>query len=197
MKKNVWNRMRLFALAGVMSLTLLACGGTDDAKEELPVQQEQQEENLENPDAKYKEVSENNEEPSDNPEENTNTAKQGDGTGAQDGEDPIGEITDLGDGQFTIKKFYQETGEDGSMIMGSPAEGSEGDGGMEFDSLTVLCDETTHIYKRTIRDGGASYEDSESSFEKLEKGMEVSLKGNYEGDAYRATEVQIVEVILK
>lgn len=60
----------------------------------------------------------------------------------------------------------------------------------------MICNEDTHIYQRTIRDGGASYEDSESSFEKLEKGMEVNLKGSYEGDVYLASEVQIVDVIL-
>ena len=66
----------------------------------------------------------------------------------------------------------------------------------KLETLKVLCDENTRIYKRTIRDGGASYEDSESSFENLKKGMEVNLKGSYEGDAYRASEVQIVDVIL-
>ena len=115
---------------------------------------------------------------------------------AQNGEQPIGEILDLGDGQFTIRTFYQEAGEDGSDILVSPADGNEHESEMELDSLTVLCDENTRIYKRTIRDGGASYEDSESSFEQLEKGMEVSLKGSYEKDAYRAKEVQIVDVVL-
>ena len=62
--------------------------------------------------------------------------------------------------------------------------------------VTVLCNENTRIYKRTIRDGGASYEDSESSFDKLEKGMEVRFKGSCEGDTYRASEVQIVDVNL-
>ena len=192
MKKNVWNRMKLFALAGAMSLTLLGCGRTDDAKTESPAQ-EKQKEGL-NHEGQSPQGEEGQPE---SPEENTDPAKQGDSMGTQDEENPIGEITDLGDGQFTIKKFYHETLEEGGEVVASPAEGSEGDGGMEFDILTVLCDETTHIYKRTILDGGASYEDSESSFEKLEKGMEVSLKGNYEGDAYRATEAQIVEVILK
>ena len=43
MKRNVWNEMKLFALAGVMSLTLLGCGGKGGAKEEPPAQEEQQE----------------------------------------------------------------------------------------------------------------------------------------------------------
>lgn len=43
MKRNVWNEIKLFALAGVMSLTLLGCGGKGDAKEEPPVQEGQQE----------------------------------------------------------------------------------------------------------------------------------------------------------
>lgn len=192
MKKNVWNRIKLFALAGSMSLALLGCGGTGGAKEEDPVQEEQPEDL----NSEGKEMPEGGEEQPESPEGNTEPEKQADNTGAQDEEAPLGEITELGDGQFTIKKFYQETLEDGSQLVGSPAEGAEDEGEMEFGTLTVLCDENTHIYQRTIRDGGANYEDSESSFEKLEKGMEVSLKGSYEGDAFRATEVQIVEVII-
>ncbi|NBK90484.1 hypothetical protein D5278_00525 [bacterium 1XD21-13] len=187
MKRNVWNQIKLLALAGVISLTLLGCGGTDDAEDKAPVQEEQQEplstgDKEGEPDAS---------------QDNTDAGKQVDNTGSQDEEEPVGEITELGDGQFTMKKFYQETGEDGSMIMASPAEGADGEEEMEkLETLKVLCDENTRVYKRTIRDGGASYEDSESSFEKLEKGMQVNLKGSHEGDAYRATEVQIVEVVL-
>ena len=33
MKRNVWNEMKLFALAGVMSLTLLGCGGKGGAND--------------------------------------------------------------------------------------------------------------------------------------------------------------------
>ena len=192
MKKNVWNRIKLFALAGTMSLTLLGCGGTDGAKGRASAQEEQPEDL----NAKDGETPQGEEEQPESPEENTEPEKQADNTGAQNEEDPIGEITELGDGQFTIKKFYQETTEDGSLLVGAPAEGVEGDAEAEFGTLTVICDENTHIYQRTIRDGGASYEDSESSFEKLEKGMEVNLKGSYEGDVYLASEVQIVDVIL-
>lgn len=192
MKKNVWNRIKLFVLAGTMSLALLGCGGTGGTKEGDPVQEEQSEDL----NSKDKETPANGEEQPESPEGNTEPEKQADNTGAQDEESPLGEITELGDGQFTIKKFYQETLEDGSQLVGSPAEGAEDEGDMEFGSLTVLCDENTHIYQRTIRDGGANYEDSESSFEKLEKGMEVSLIGSYEGDVFHATEVQIVEVII-
>lgn len=192
MKKNVWNRIKLFALAGTMSLALLGCGGTGGTKEGDPVQEEQSEDL----NSKDKETPANGEEQPESPEENIEPEKQADNTGAQDEEEPLGEITELGNGQFTIKKFYQETLEDGSQLVGSPAEGAEDEGDMEFGSLTVLCDENTHIYQRTIRDGGANYEDSESSFEKLKKGMQVSLEGSYEGDVFHATEVQIVEVII-
>lgn len=192
MKKNVWNRIKLFALAGAMSLALLGCGGTGGTKEGDPVQEEQSEDL----NSKDKETPANGEEQPESPEENIEPEKQADNTGAQDEEEPLGEITELGNGQFTIKKFYQETLEDGSQLVGSPAEGAEDEGDMEFGSLTVLCDENTHIYQRTIRDGGANYEDSESSFEKLKKGMQVSLEGSYEGDVFHATEVQIVEVII-
>lgn len=192
MKKNVRNRIKLLTLAGAMSLALLGCGGTGGTKEGDPVQEEQPEDlNSQN-----KEKTTNGEEQPESPEGNSKPEEQADNTGAQEEEAPLGEITELGDGQFTIKKFYQETLEDGSQLVGSPAEGTEDEGEMEFGTQTVLCDENTHIYQRTIRDGGANYEDLESSFEKLEKGMEVSLKGSYEGDAFRATEVQIVEVIL-
>lgn len=196
MKKNVWNHIKLFALAGAMSLTLLGCGGTGGAEAEPPAQEEQQERNQENPDSKDGEASRNNEEFSKNPEENPDSNKQADSADAQNAQAPVGEITELGEGQFTIKEFYQETAEEGGEILSAPAEGAEGNEDLKFTALTVLCDENTRIYKRTIRDGGASYEDTESSFEELQKGMEVSLKGSYEGDAYRASEVQIVEVIL-
>lgn len=43
MKKNVWNRIKLFTLAGAMSLALLGCGGTGGTKEGDPVQEEQPE----------------------------------------------------------------------------------------------------------------------------------------------------------
>ncbi|MCI8745911.1 MAG: hypothetical protein HFI25_09565 [Lachnospiraceae bacterium] len=195
-KKNIQKKITLLTLASVMGLTLLGCGGTDSADAKPAAQEEQQEEQQENLDSKESEAPVNEDEQSKNAQENTDSQKQADGTGTQDAESPTGEITELGDGQFTIKKFYQETADDGGEILSSPAEGAEGDGGTDFDSMTVLCDENTRIYKRTIRDGGASYEDSESSFENLKKGMEVNLKGSYEGDAYRASEVQIVDVIL-
>lgn len=184
----------MFALAGIMSLALLGCGGSDDAKGETPAQEEEQPEAMKPEEKEQPETSQPDTENAQNQGEDTD--KKAENADTQKEEEPIGEITELGDGQFTVKEFYQELGEDGSMILGSPAEGIEDEGGMEFDTLTVLCDENTHIYKRTIRDGGASYEDSESSFEKLEKGMQVNLKGSYEGDAYRASEVQIVDVIL-
>lgn len=192
MKRNVWNEMKLFALAGVMSLTLLGCGGKGGAKEEPPAQEEQQEDlNTEG-----QEAPQGGEEKPEGQGENTDPDKQADSSGTQNEEEVTGEITELGDGQFTIKKFHEETTEDGGEILASPAEGAEAEAGMEFESLTVLCNENTRIYKRTIRDGGASYEDSESSFDKLEKGMEVKFKGSREGDTYRASEVQIVDVIL-
>lgn len=191
-KKNIQKKITLLTLASVMGLTLLGCGGTDSEEAKPPAQEEQQE----SPDSEEREAPVNEDEQPGNAQENTDSQERADSTGTQDAESPIGEITELGDGQFTIKKFYQETAEDGSEILSSPAEGAEGDSGTDFDSMTVLCDENTRIYKRTIRDGGASYEDSESSFEELQKGMEVNLKGSYEGDAYRASEVQIVDVIL-
>lgn len=194
MKKNLWKQMRMFALAGIMSLALLGCGGSDDPKDETPVQEEGQPDALE---PEEKESPETSQSPTENaPNQGEDADKKAENANAQKNEGPIGEITTLGDGQFTIKEFYQETGEDGSEILASPAEGVEDEAGTELDTLTVLCDENTRIYKRTIRNGGASYEDSESSFEKLEKGMQVNLKGSYEGDAYRASEVQIVDVIL-
>lgn len=196
MKRNVWNEMKLFALAGVMSLTLLGCGGKDGAKEEPPAQEEQQEGQQEDLNTEDQEAPQGEEEKPEGQGESTDPEKQADSSGTQNEEEITGEITELGDGQLTIKKFHEETAEDGGEILTSPAEGAEAEAGMEFESLTVLCDENTRVYKRTIRDGGASYEDSESSFDKLEKGMEVKFKGSREGDAYRASEVQIVDVVL-
>lgn len=196
MKKNVWNQMKLFILAGLVSLTLLGCGGTKDTKEEIPEQEEQAPLDSEDKEAPQAEKKRETSEEGTDTKENADSKKPADDAGAQSEEEPIGEITDLGDGRFTIKKFYQETLEDGSGMLVSPAEGAEGESEMEQEMLTVLCDEDTRIYKRTIRDGGASYEDTESAFENLEKGMEVNLKGNYEEDGYRATEVQIVDVVL-
>lgn len=180
MKKNIWKQLRTAALAGVLSLALLGCGEKNES-EQAPETQETEEGAESRPE-------------SDEPQEpEQKDVPENEDDSAERNEEPVGEITELGDGQFTIKKFILETGEDGTEMMAAPAEGAEDDG--TFETLTVLYDENTHFYKRTIRNGGADYEDEESSAEKLEKGMQTDLKGNYEGEMFHASEVQIVEVI--
>lgn len=100
-----------------------------------------------------------------------------------------GDIQDIGDMQFTVSEILVSEGEGGAEIAISVTDESK------MNLITVAYDEETYFYKRTIRNGGADYEDSDASPADLKKGNTAEMKGNYEGEIFHASEVQIVEVI--
>ena len=106
--------------------------------------------------------------------------------------DLLGDIYEVGEGQFTVTEIYTETFDDGSgiMIMGAP--------GVETESakITVVYDENTVFEKQKIWDGGANHEEKEGSAADLQKGFTAEMWGSYEGDVFHATAIKVVEVIL-
>ncbi len=107
--------------------------------------------------------------------------------------DLLGDICEIGDGQFTVTEIYTESNDDGSETMVSVAEGSEG----ASPKITVSYDENTVFEKQKIWDGGAGHEEREGSPSDLQKGFTAEMWGSYEGDVFHATAIKVVEVILK
>lgn len=110
-----------------------------------------------------------------------------------DGEgDLLGDIYEVGEGQFTVTEIYTETLDDGSGIMVMGAPGTE----TESVKITVVYDDNTVFEKQKIWDGGANHEEKEGSAADLQKGFTTKMWGSYEGDVFHATAIRIVEVIL-
>ena len=107
--------------------------------------------------------------------------------------DLLGDIYEIGDGQFTVTEIYTESNDDGSVTMVSVAEGSEG----ASPKITVSYDENTIFEKQKIWDGGAGHEEREGSASDLQKGFTAEMWGSYEGDVFHATAIKVVEVILE
>lgn len=101
-----------------------------------------------------------------------------------------GDIQEIGDMQFTVSEIITSEGEDGVQIAISVTDESK------MNLITVVYNEDTYFYKRTIRNGGADFEDSDASPDDLKKGGTAEMKGTYEGEVFHASEIQIVEVIL-
>lgn len=116
-------------------------------------------------------------------------------TGEQPGEAALeelsGDILEVGDGTFTVAKIHEETLENGSELAAVSVVGSEEDA----DRITVRYDEDTVFQKRTIRNGGVDYEDTEASAEDLALDLTAEMKGSYEGETFHASEILLVEVI--
>lgn len=106
-------------------------------------------------------------------------------------EELSGDILEVGDGTFTVAKIHEETLENGSELAAVSAVGSE----EEADRIAVRYDEDTVFQKRTIRNGGADYEDTEASAEDLALDLTAEMKGSYEGETFHASEILLVEVI--
>lgn len=62
------------------------------------------------------------------------------------------------------------------------------------DLVQVVFDNNTSFILRDIYDGGASYEDSDASFQNIEKNVSVSLKGDFQNDIFHATAIRITKV---
>lgn len=64
----------------------------------------------------------------------------------------------------------------------------------EEELVKVVSDNNTVFTLRDIYDGGASHKDSDASFQTIEKGVSVSLKGEFQEDVFHADAVRIIKV---
>ena len=132
----------------------------------------------------------------DNPEETEEGALDSEketGTGTRErkegAEDLVGEIKEMGDGQFTVVESIAEEAEGGGQIMAAPAPDADDS---DFEKVVVTYDENTDIYIRTIYDNGARYEDTDAGADDLKKGVSVNIWGVREGDGnLQADQIQI------
>lgn len=63
----------------------------------------------------------------------------------------------------------------------------------DTELVSVVFDDSTHFFIRTIHNGGESYEDSDAAFQDIAKEQMVSLKGRFENDVFHATEIRIAK----
>ena len=170
MKNKVWNqkmRTRLMAAgrAGALGLGICGCGTGDASSGSGSAGQQEA--------AQEERVQE---------ETQTNSV-------SESGEpDLSGEIREISDQTFVLNEIIEEEGEGGTEIAALPLDEAE------MNLITAVWDENTRFTRRTIKNGGADYEDSESSPEALETGAVVNLWGSYEGDVFRASQVRLTEV---
>lgn len=170
MKNKVWNqkmRTRLMAagLAGAFALGICGCGTGDASSASGNAGQQET--------VQKERVQE---------ETQTNSV-------SESGEpDLSGEIREISDQTFVLNEIIEEEGEGGTEIAALPLDEAE------MNLITAVWDENTRFTRRTIKNGGADYEDSESSPEALETGAVVNLWGSYEGDVFRASQVRLTEV---
>lgn len=181
MKNKVWNqkmRTRLMAagLAGALGLGICGCGtgdassGSGSTGQQEAVQEETAQEDMTQGRSGQQE------------ETQTNSV-------SESGEpDLSGEIREISDQTFVLNEIIEEEGEGGTEIAALPLDEAE------MNLITAVWDENTRFTRRTIKNGGADYEDSESSPEALETGAMVNLWGSYEGDVFRASQVRLTEV---
>ena len=181
MKNKVWNqkmRTRLMAagLAGALGLGICGCGtgdassGSGSTGQQEAVQEETAQEDMTQGRSGQQE------------ETQTNSV-------SESGEpDLSGEIREISDQTFVLNEIIEEEGEGGTEIAALPLDEAE------MNLITAVWDENTRFTRRTIKNGGADYEDSESSPEALETGAMVNLWGSYEGDVFWASQVRLTEV---
>lgn len=111
------------------------------------------------------------------------TSAQADAAQVQASEVSVsGKILKLGDMQFNVKADNKVVKEDGTIE-------SKGNG----HKLTILYDEDTIFYIKTIRDNGNSYEDADAAAGDMEKDMRVDITGSYEGKKFHAAQVQMMK----
>lgn len=181
MKNKVWNqkmRTRLMAagLAGALGLGICGCGtgGASSASGSTGQQEAVQEETAQEDMTQGRSGQQE--------ETQTNSV-------SESGEpDLSGEIREISDQTFVLNEIIEEEGEGGTEIAALPLDEAE------MNLITAVWDENTRFTRRTIKNGGADYEDSESSPEALETGAMVNLWGSYEGDVFRASQVRLTEV---
>ena len=158
--KRLWRQMVLAGMAGVMILGMYGCGnseGSSDAEPETELGAPEDPEEKPEESAEPEESTEP-ETPSDEPSAPDLESESAEGSASrkEGNEDLIGDILELGDGQFTVVASESEETDDGGAILVAPAEGSDVS---DFAQVSVSYDEDTDIYIRMIYDNGASQRD--------------------------------------
>ncbi|MDE7272544.1 MAG: hypothetical protein K2N95_05700 [Lachnospiraceae bacterium] len=102
-----------------------------------------------------------------------------------------GTVWKIDENSFYIVPLETEILEGGAILAGSPSPDADIP---DSELVSVVFDESTHFFIRTIHNGGESYEDSDATFQDIEKDQKVSLKGSFENDVFHATEIRISKV---
>ena len=92
---------------------------------------------------------------------------------------------------FFIYPMETELMENGILISSSLGPDAEIP---DEELLEVVFDSDTVFTLQDIYDGGDRHEDSEVSFQAVEKGLSVALKGKFQNDIYHATSIRIIKV---
>lgn len=174
MKNRFRKFMMVIGTAGVLGMAVYGCGEKEEKTEKTEIRQEE-----------HSEQEEGTQNPGDASEEKENAEQA-------EEEELCGDICKIGDMQFSVSEITVMEEESGTEIMVSAAPGSEEAGNL----ITVVYDENTRFYKKTIWNGGKDYEDADASAEELTEGFTAEMKGHYEGETFYASEIQLVEVIL-
>lgn len=102
-----------------------------------------------------------------------------------------GSVYEINTDSFSILPIETSIIEDGSLLTVETAPGAEIS---DEELVKVIFDNNTVFTMRDIYDGGARYEDSDASFQNIEKDISVSLKGNFQNDIFHANEIRIIKV---
>lgn len=102
-----------------------------------------------------------------------------------------GEVYKIEADSFFITPIETELMEDGSLITTSSSADAEIP---DDDLVQVVFDKNTSFTLRDIYDGGARHEDSDASFQNIEKNVSVALKGEFQNDIFHATAIRITKV---
>lgn len=124
--------------------------------------------------------------------EGADTAASGSAGGnSQPGEAPSagsthisGDITDVGDGSFTVSVEVDNTAEYGEALSGETKN-------TEIVSLTVYYTQDTQFVINSVSSNGASSSQAEGTAADLENGLMVILDGTRTGDDFKADKVAI------
>lgn len=190
MKRKFVKCMMGICVIGMMSLGVYGCGaegGSEEAVSAEAENPEESEEKNESPKTKPQETEDGAEEES----EEERSEKDSQETSDMQEESLLGDIREIGDGQFRVVEAITGETEDGGKTMIVAAAGAE-----VTDLKTVVYDENTVFTFQTIWDGGARHEEREGSADDLAEELTVDMKGFYEKEVFHATKIQIVKVVL-
>ena len=111
------------------------------------------------------------------------------GTSASPKEELSVHVESVGDHSVVGNKISIEPG----IVEGSQIA-VVGSGGDDQALLSVYFDDNTSYIYRIIRDGGADVETHDGSFSDIKEGFILNMTGRYEGEDFRAEEVEIHDV---